>query len=100
LACGGERLTAEQVHKMLGTAPDDVIAALAVAVLGKDAKQALALLDAGLGRGLQPGELLDQLIDYWRDLMLVASGGADVVGLNSWPRLRESVVKQAGAVSL
>jgi DNA polymerase-3 subunit gamma/tau len=100
LAFGGNRLTAEQVHKMLGTAPDDVIAALATAVLGKDAKQALALLDAGLGRGLQPGELLDQLIDYWRDLMLTGSGGADVVGLNAPPRLREGIAKQATATSL
>ncbi len=100
LAFGGERLTAEQVHQMLGTAPDDVIAGLAAAVLGKDTRQALALLDVGLGRGLQSGELLDQLIDYWRDLMLVGSGGAEVVGLNVSPRLRETITKQAAAASL
>src|SRR5438046_1748034 len=57
LAFGGDRLSADQVHRLLGTAPDDVIAGLVAAVLAKDAKQALALLDAGLGRGLQPGEL-------------------------------------------
>jgi DNA polymerase-3 subunit gamma/tau len=100
LAFGGERLTAELVHKMLGTAPDDVIAALAAAVLGKDTKQALAMLGEGLGRGLQPGELLDQLIGYWRDLMLVATGGAEVAGLNASARLRDSVVAQAASVSL
>ncbi len=100
LAFGGDRLTAEQVHKLLGTAPDDVIAGLAAAVLGKNVPQALALLDAGLGRGLQPGELLDQLIDYWRDLMLAASAGADVMGLNSSPRLRETLISQATATPL
>jgi DNA polymerase-3 subunit gamma/tau len=100
LAFGADRLTAEQVHKLLGTAPDDVIAGLAAAVLGKDVPQALTLLDAGLSRGLQPGELLDQLIDYWRDLMLIGSGGAEVVGLNSSPRLREAVVTQGTATSL
>jgi DNA polymerase-3 subunit gamma/tau len=100
LAFGEERLTADQVHKMLGTAPDDVIAALAAAVLGKDAKEGLALLDAGLGRGLQPGELLDQLIEYWRDLMLVGSAGAGVVGLNAPSRLRDGIAAQAATISL
>src|SRR5271167_1207862 len=62
LAFGADRLTAEQVHKLLGTAPDDVIAGLAAAMLSKDAKQSLKLLDGALGQGLQPGELLEQLI--------------------------------------
>ncbi|HEX4592012.1 MAG TPA: DNA polymerase III subunit gamma/tau, partial [Gemmataceae bacterium] len=100
LAFGEDRLTAEQVHRMLGTAPDDVIAALAAAILSKDSGQALAQLDAGLGRGWQPGELLDQLIGYWRDLMLVATAGADVTGLNASLRLRPTVIAQAASVPL
>src|SRR5205807_3752135 len=36
LAFGGERLTSEQVHRLLGTAPDDRIVELAAAVLGHD----------------------------------------------------------------
>src|SRR5205085_955466 len=100
LAFGGERLTADQVHKLLGTAPDDLIAALAAAVLAKDTPQALRVLADGLEKGLQPGELLDQLIDYWRDLMLVGCGGAEVIGLNAAPRLRDTVRQQAAAVPL
>jgi DNA polymerase-3 subunit gamma/tau len=100
LAFGGERLTAEQVHAMLGIAADDQVAALAAAVLAKDATQALALLAQGLEGGLQPGELLDQLIDYWRDLMLVGCGGAEVVGLNASARQRETVRMQAAVVPL
>jgi DNA polymerase-3 subunit gamma/tau len=100
LAFGEDRLTAEQVHRMLGTAPDDVIAALAASILMKDTKQALAQLDAGLGRGLQSGELLDQLIGYWRDLMLVATAGPEVVGLNASSRLRPAIAAQATSVPL
>jgi DNA polymerase-3 subunit gamma/tau len=100
LAFGADSLTADQVHKLLGTAPDDVIAGLAAAVLEKDVPRALTLLGAGLSRGLQPGELLDQLIDYWRDLMLIGSGGADVVGLTSSPRMRETIGAQGGATPL
>jgi DNA polymerase-3 subunit gamma/tau len=100
LAFGGERLTAEQVHKLLGTAPDDLIAALAAAVLGKDPPQALRLFADGLDKGLQAGELLDQFIEYWRDLMLVGCGGAEVIGLSAPPRFREAVLRQAAGVSL
>src|SRR5205814_5700635 len=51
LAFGGERLTSEQVHRLLGTAAEDQVAALAAAVLAKDVPQALALLGAGLDGG-------------------------------------------------
>jgi DNA polymerase-3 subunit gamma/tau len=100
LAFGGERLTTEHVQKLLGIAADDQVAALATAVLAKDVPRALALLAQELDGGTQPGELLDQLIDYWRDLMLVGCGGADVVGLNASPRQRSAVREQAAATPL
>ena len=53
-----------------------------------------------MNRGIQPGELLDQLIDYWRDLMLLGSGGDDVVGLNASPKLRDTLYAQAAAIPL
>src|SRR5207253_6814446 len=43
LAFGGERLTAEQVHALLGTAQDEHVLALAAAVLDHDPGRALEL---------------------------------------------------------
>src|SRR5262249_41549212 len=43
LAFGGDRLTADQVHQLLGTAHDDRVVSLASAVIDRDLKQALAL---------------------------------------------------------
>jgi DNA polymerase-3 subunit gamma/tau len=100
LAFGGDRLTADQVHKLLGTAPDDLVAALATAIQTKDTPKALRLFATGLDQGLQPGELLDQLIGYWRDLMLVGCGGAEVIGLNAAPRWRDTVRQQAAAIPI
>jgi DNA polymerase-3 subunit gamma/tau len=77
LAFGGDRLTADQVHHLLGTAGDERILGLAEAVLGCDAKKALDLLDEAVATGLQLGELLDQLLGYWRDLMVVQCGGTE-----------------------
>ena len=79
LAFGGERLTIEQVHHLLGTANDERVAALVGAVLQRDPQSVLALLAQAADAGLQLGEFVDQLIEYWRDLMVVHVAGTDFV---------------------
>jgi DNA polymerase III subunit gamma/tau len=75
LAFSGQKLTVDTVHQLLGTAHEERVMALAGAVLAKDAKQVLEILNDIVNQGQQLGELLDQLIDYWRDLMVVNSAG-------------------------
>jgi DNA polymerase-3 subunit gamma/tau len=99
LASSQGKLTAEHVHAVLGTAGDDRVLELAGAVLGHDPKAALNLLAGWIDRGVQPGELLDQLIDYWRALMLAGCGG-DLEELSLSPNVREVVRRQAGSVLL
>ena len=100
LAFGDDHLTAEQVHQLLGTAGDDRIVALADAVLSQNAKAALDLLEDAVVSGLQLGELLDQLIAYWRDLMVVNCSGDEATNLSVPNRLREPLAKQAKTTSL
>jgi DNA polymerase-3 subunit gamma/tau len=100
LAFGADRLTAEHVYRLLGTAHMDQVAQLAKAVLEQDPKEALELLGRSLEEGLQLGELLDQLIEYWRDLMVVSSAGADFGDIGVPPRYREMLTQQAKTVSL
>jgi DNA polymerase-3 subunit gamma/tau len=99
LAFGGDRLTAESVHQILGTARDDRVVALAEAALAHDPKRALELLDEVAGGGLQMGELLDQLIAYWRDLMVVRAGAGDL-DLSVPSSHLETLKRQAQALSL
>ena len=99
LAFSEGKLTVDRVHQLLGTAHEERVAALAQAIADKDAKQALALVADAADRGLQLGEMLDQLIEYWRDLMVVqAAGSADqtlsVTGAN-----RDRLAKTAAATS-
>jgi DNA polymerase-3 subunit gamma/tau len=104
LAFGGEaeerRLTLDQVHRLLGTANDDRVVALASAVLDRDAKQALALLGQAADEGVQLGELLDQLIDYWRDLMVVNCAGLEGRDVSVSAKHRDALGRQAQARSL
>jgi DNA polymerase-3 subunit gamma/tau len=100
LAFSGERLTTETVHRLLGTANEDRVAAVAKAVLAKDAKQALEVLAGLVNDGQQLGELLDQLVDYWRDLMVVRCAGVEGQDLSVTGKHRDALAQQADAQAL
>jgi DNA polymerase-3 subunit gamma/tau len=100
LAFADERLTVEQVHQMLGTAADDQVVALASAILSQDVEAALTIVQTGIDGGLQPGELLDQLAAYWRDLMIVNSAESATGLLESSPAQIAAIRKQAAELPL
>jgi DNA polymerase-3 subunit gamma/tau len=87
LSFGGDRLTADLVHQALGLAPDDRVLDLIDALADRDAARALSLLDEAAGTGVQPVELLNGLLDFLRDLMVVAVG-AEVDTLAAIPGQR------------
>lgn len=94
------KLTADSIHQLLGTADDDRVADLADAILKKDAKKAVDLVAEAGERGLQLGEFLDQLIDYWRAMMLVSVGGPQIADTVTSPTLSEKVVAHTAATNL
>jgi DNA polymerase-3 subunit gamma/tau len=101
LAFGDDRLSAAHVHRLLGTANEDRVAELASAVLDHDARRALDLLAKASDDGIQPGEILDQLIEYWRDLMVTVScGGAEGLTLGVSGKHREALAQQAKSAKL
>jgi DNA polymerase-3 subunit gamma/tau len=94
LAFGDERLTADQVHHLLGTAGFDRVLNLAAAVLAGDARLALERLDEAV-QNAQLGELLDQLMAYWRDLMVGHVAGETAADLSVPRSHRETLLEQA-----
>jgi DNA polymerase-3 subunit gamma/tau len=96
----GNKLTLDMVHRLLGTANDDRIVALADAIVNKDAQRALTLFGQAADEGLQLGELLDQLLDYWRDLMIVSCAGADGRDLSVASRHSATIAEQAKSLGI
>jgi DNA polymerase III subunit gamma/tau len=82
LAFGSETITAQDVHRLLGTADDERLTTIVHALARRDRDAALGELDAALSDGVQLSELTDQLIHYFRDLMIIASH-AEKVALQS-----------------
>ncbi|QDT04039.1 DNA polymerase III subunit tau [Rubripirellula lacrimiformis] len=68
------KLTADQVHTMLGTADDVRLHALATAMANRDAAESMKQLDEAVDAGVDAGRLAEQLLGYFRDLMAVTVG--------------------------
>lgn len=100
LSFGGERLTAEAVHELLGTAADDRVIALATAIVGKDLPSALGIVAKCCDEGLQVSELTDQLIAYWRGLMLSNATDGQWADLEVAEDHRNIVLQQARSITL
>ena len=82
LAFGGQKITADDVHRLFGTADDDRLIAIFAAVIDRRQADVLGEFDSALSQGVQASEFFDQLLSYARDLMLLASG-ANTVSLQS-----------------
>ena len=95
LAFGSERVGADDVHRLLGTAPDERVIELISAVLDGDRTAVLTRLHQAAEQGVELGVFSDQLLNYLRDLMVVAVGASDVPLLSVAARHRETLAGQA-----
>jgi len=100
LAFAEDRLTVELVNRLLGTAGEDRVIELANAILAHEPAKALRFLGTAADDGLQVSELLDQLIAYWRDLMVVNCSGDEGQILSITARNRGALKEQAKGLSL
>ena len=72
----------DEVHAVIGTGREEMIGALLAAVVDRDARAALAALDAALAAGADAGGILEQVLAALRDC-LVASVGCGPEALHS-----------------
>lgn len=95
LAFSDGTIKADDVHRMLGTASDDMLISLFDAVTNHRPGEVLNILETALNSGVQAGELLDQCVGYVRDQMVTLSGGATVSLCSVGTSRREVVQNQA-----
>jgi DNA polymerase-3 subunit gamma/tau len=69
-----QRITVDDVHSMLGTAPDIRLHAILDALNRRDAAAALAESDRALKAGVDAGQLAEQLVGCLRDMMAALVG--------------------------
>ena len=100
LAFDAEKLTVEKVHQLLGSATDERMLTLVDAIIARDAKLAFELLGRFAEEGLQLGELLDQIIEYWRTLMVLNCAGKAFADISLAEANREKAYQHAQSLPL
>lgn len=103
LAFAGDSISVEDLHTLLGTADYTTLETLAGCLLDGQVAQALQIVDAALRRGTDAGHLAEQLLTYFRDMLVAASGGGAQLALmadsTTWQALAERG-RQMGMESL
>jgi DNA polymerase-3 subunit gamma/tau len=100
LAFGTRSIAAADVHRLLGTAPDERLTDLMQALVERRRADALGTFQQALDDGVQLEPFFDQLVAYVRDAMVLAAG-ADQLELSSvGDELREQVAAQGKAWGL
>ncbi|HEY2880846.1 MAG TPA: DNA polymerase III subunit gamma/tau, partial [Pirellulales bacterium] len=74
LAFGSKTIGVAEVHALLGTAGSERMAKLVTYLIERNPAGALAQLDEAVMQGVDVGQLLDQLLGYFRDVMATAVG--------------------------
>ena len=103
LAFSAARITLEAVHQMLGTAADERLSELVQHVLAKDVAAALHAFDTAIRDGIDVGQLVEQLLTRFRDMMAAAVGCTADLMLQVPPDEHEQLVtagQQAGLPTL
>ena len=70
------KISAEQVHALLGIADESLLLNIIESLQQKDAVAAVSAADAAMAGGADPGQLSEQLLTYLRDVMAVGIGGS------------------------
>lgn len=71
VALGGGRITAEDVHRILGTVKGEFLEDMMLSLTGGDARRALVLLNEACSEGKDPLLLVRELTAYLRNFLLV-----------------------------
>ena len=100
LAFGEKRITTTDVHAMLGTAGEVRLAELVAHLVEHDAAGAIADLDSALSGGVDVGQLLEQLLGYFRDCMTAAVGCPSDTFLHTSPAEHERMAQAARQLGL
>jgi DNA polymerase-3 subunit gamma/tau len=80
LSFGSDKITAADVHAMLGTAQGGRLKSLAEKLLARDSAAALSELDQAVNEGVDVGQLAEQLLGFYRDMAAAAVGcGPDML---------------------
>jgi DNA polymerase-3 subunit gamma/tau len=98
LASAGESITLQLAQDVLGTATSQAVLEMIEAMLKRESAQGLEAIHRSLDAGSDPRQFARQIVDYLRNLLLVAMGNAAQV--DATPELRTQMARHAQSMSV
>jgi DNA polymerase III subunit gamma/tau len=100
LAFSSGKLTVDRINELLGTAHAEQVQAMVIAALAHETAAVLDLVQEASAKGVQLGELLDQLIFQWRQLMLIKSVGVNSPLIDLGENAKEAMARFLEGITL
>lgn len=95
IATGDDPLTPKTLEQMFGLPDQELVANLIDAIIAADVKQAIYSVDDLLAKGIGQEQLVDVLLDYLRQLLLICACGPDSHLIELAEDARQTASKQA-----
>ncbi len=80
---GTDQITLEDVHRVLGAAPQQIISGIAAALAERQVGSGLRLIHQALDNGVEPRQLARELLEYLRGLLLLKNAGAGLLSVTA-----------------
>jgi hypothetical protein len=88
-------LTLELAHAILGTASEHAVRELTYALLEGNIAQGLEIINAAIDQGADARQFANQMVQHLRRVMVVQTGGMDLIAVEIMPEELEIVAEQA-----
>jgi len=98
ISFGAEEITRQDVRRVLGSAPEEMVAGIVGAVVDSDASAGLRLINEALDGGVEPRQLTHEVLEYLRAMLLLKNGGGDL--LNVTAEMLQQMTNQAQCLPL
>ena len=101
VAFGGANITLAQVQSVLGTAADAAVEVLAEHLVLGDTAGGLHLINQAVDAGVDARQLVNQLLEYLRSLMLIQNGSGGLLNVTAEAQSRmEAQARRIGPAAL
>ncbi len=94
-----DTITADDLARLVGGVPPQTVLEFLEAIAGQDAKRAIEMIDETLAKGAADDELIQQLVDGFRDLLLAKVAGPDTELIDRGPEFRKQLAQLADGFS-
>jgi DNA polymerase-3 subunit gamma/tau len=95
---GTEEIKLDDVRRVLGSAPGEVISGIVNAVVTGDPGAGLRLVNEALDGGVEPRRLTHEVLEYLRGMLLLKNGGAALLSVP--PEMLKEMTAQTESLSL